>query len=151
MAELIHYIFFCFIHSHTIETLRVSLVKASPVLAIADAVQVPGSRKQSMKPSCSYLGHLTVVVRLHLPHVNLCVCFQLCRNTHGHNGFCKKHASSWSKQKHWDNGQNARINMGERKTIVLFYICGILSNSFKFKGYIHTSATIFCYLHPHFY
>lgn len=63
--------------THTSEILGVGFVNVHPVLAVADAVEVPGCGEQSIETSRCYLRHLILVLWPLFPHMDLCVCFQL--------------------------------------------------------------------------
>lgn len=63
--------------THTSEILGVGFVNVRPVLAIVDAVEVPGCGEKSTETSRRYLRHLILVLRPLFPNMDLCVGFQL--------------------------------------------------------------------------
>ncbi len=63
--------------TQTSEILGVGFVNVHPVLAVADAVEVPGCGEQSIETSRCYLRHLILVLRPLFPNMDLCVGFQL--------------------------------------------------------------------------
>lgn len=63
--------------TQTSEILGVGFVNVHPVLAVADAVEVPGCGEQSIETSRCYLRHLILVLRPLFPHMDLGVGFQL--------------------------------------------------------------------------
>lgn len=63
--------------THTSEILGVGFVNVLPVLAVVDAVEVPGCGEKSTETSRRYLRHLILVLRPFFPHMDLCVGFQL--------------------------------------------------------------------------
>lgn len=70
--------------THTIEILGVGFVNVHPVLAVADAVEVPGCGEKSTETSRRYLRHLILVLRPLFPNMDLCVGFQLHVYTYTH-------------------------------------------------------------------